>query len=153
MMKNSVATISGFYCAHQSGKEMGFLTRVMRIRTTYSRRYMRLRIVSSLLAVQSLNLTKVLPIGLLSYSFVCYFFKSCLVKYPSIQEMTALIGSNVLRLRKEKGLSQSELCYRAEIDIATLSRIEGGKIKSSFSTYYKLGSALEVPMFRLFMDQ
>jgi len=73
------------------------------------------------------------------------------VKYPSKQEMLQIIGKNVQKNRVAKGLSQVELCFHAGLDISTLSRIEGGKTKSSFETYYKITEILDLPMYKLFM--
>lgn len=56
-----------------------------------------------------------------------------------------MIGNNVRRLRKKKGLSQEKLARRADISLNALSKIESGFVKKpSIQTVVKLARALEV---------
>ena len=72
------------------------------------------------------------------------------MKYISQHEYLKRLGKKIKDLRLEKGFSQSELCYEAEIDISTLSRLERGILNVSFSTLYKIGRILDVEIIEFF---
>lgn len=73
------------------------------------------------------------------------------MEYPSREYLKVKIGENVIRLRKRRHMSQSQLSYSAEIDVSTLSRIERGEIGASFETYYKICKALNVQLHQIFV--
>jgi transcriptional regulator with XRE-family HTH domain len=52
-------------------------------------------------------------------------------------------AANLRRLRNERGLSQDELAYEAEISRSYLSQIEKGKYYASLKTIGKLAEVLE----------
>ena len=60
------------------------------------------------------------------------------MKYPTEKDIQLKIGKRVLELREKNNISQSELCYAIEIDIRTLSRLEGGKLNVTLRTLYKI---------------
>lgn len=66
------------------------------------------------------------------------------MKYPSEKEKLKQLGLKIKSLRLKNGYSQTALCYESEIDISTLSRLEGGKLNPSFKTLYKIAQVLEV---------
>jgi transcriptional regulator with XRE-family HTH domain len=74
------------------------------------------------------------------------------VEYPSKQDTLDQIASNIVLFRKQKGFSQSDLCFLSDIDLSTLSRIERGKLNATLDTYYKIAKALEVPMHLIFIS-
>ncbi|WP_343748173.1 helix-turn-helix transcriptional regulator [Fluviicola sp.] len=73
------------------------------------------------------------------------------MEYPAREYLKSKIGENVARLRSDLHMSQVDLCYAADIDISTLSRIERGEKGSSFETYYKICKALKVDMHVIFI--
>lgn len=58
-------------------------------------------------------------------------------------------GKHLRNLRKEKGFSQEELAYMADVPISQIGRIERGEINPSLSSLYALSSALEISLPRL----
>jgi transcriptional regulator with XRE-family HTH domain len=57
-----------------------------------------------------------------------------------------IIGANIRRLREERGLSQEELGFRAEMDFGYLGKIERGKRNPSVLKLVKIADALEVEL-------
>lgn len=54
-----------------------------------------------------------------------------------------IIGENIAELRKQKNMTQEDLCGIAEIDRSYLSEIENGKENVSIKTLVKIADALE----------
>ncbi len=73
------------------------------------------------------------------------------MEYPTRDDIMKNIGEKVLYYRKTKGFSQADLCYSAEIDISTLSRIERGQLNATLDTYYKISKILEIELYQLFI--
>ncbi len=44
------------------------------------------------------------------------------------------IGNKIAELRKQKGLTQEELAYRAQLNVRSVQRIESGEVTPRFST-------------------
>jgi len=61
--------------------------------------------------------------------------------YP-LEALDVLLARDILRTRRELGLSQTELARRAGIRLETLSKIEKGHHKPSESTVVKIDRAL-----------
>jgi transcriptional regulator with XRE-family HTH domain len=57
-------------------------------------------------------------------------------------DLCSVIGANIRRLRKAKGLSQEELALRAEIDRSYLSEIENGHKNLSVVMLDQIAEAL-----------
>jgi transcriptional regulator with XRE-family HTH domain len=55
-----------------------------------------------------------------------------------------IIGQNVRRLRKERGLTQEQLAMETAIDLTYLGGIERGRRNPSVSVLGRLAAALEV---------
>jgi transcriptional regulator with XRE-family HTH domain len=72
------------------------------------------------------------------------------VKVLTQSEMLKKIGDNVAKFRKLRKYSQTDLCYEANIDISTLSRLERGLLNVSFTTLYKICKVLNLPPKDLF---
>lgn len=53
-------------------------------------------------------------------------------------------------LRKEKGFSQEELAFAADLELSQISRIERGVINTSISQVFQIARALGVPAASLF---
>lgn len=60
---------------------------------------------------------------------------------------------SIAALRKERGFSQSQLAYDAEIDISTLSRLERGGLNVTLETLISIAEVLNVPVIDLFKEQ
>ncbi|HEV3259368.1 MAG TPA: helix-turn-helix transcriptional regulator [Gemmataceae bacterium] len=62
--------------------------------------------------------------------------------YPAAEALAVIQARNILRARRQLGLSQAELARRAGIRPETLNRIEQGRNKPSVPTIAKLDRAL-----------
>ncbi|MFH0796330.1 MAG: helix-turn-helix transcriptional regulator [Candidatus Omnitrophota bacterium] len=60
------------------------------------------------------------------------------------------LGVRVKKIRKELGISQEKLAFKARISPTFLSHIERGSKKASLRTVQKLAAALNVPVQNLF---
>ncbi len=56
------------------------------------------------------------------------------------------LGNNIRRIRKEKGLLQSDLCKKLELDRAYMSKVESGQKNITLATIERIAKALEVSM-------
>ena len=63
-----------------------------------------------------------------------------------------VIGERVRALRERKNLTQQDIEDRSGLKRCYLSRVENGNTVPSIHTVEKLASALEVPMYRLFLE-
>ena len=60
------------------------------------------------------------------------------------QELAKKIGNNIKKLRKTKGISQTELgllCYK---DKQAIEKIENGKVNATAYTLYQIAIALKI---------
>ena len=57
---------------------------------------------------------------------------------------------NFKKLRKEKGISQSQLAFEADIQISQISRIERGLINTTIGNANLLSKILDVSIIKLF---
>ncbi len=53
------------------------------------------------------------------------------------------IGQNIARIRKERGLTQEDLCGLAEIDRSYLSEIENGKMNVTIKSLVAITKSLK----------
>ena len=69
-----------------------------------------------------------------------------------MNEITFLkfIGENIVRIRKEKGLSQVELANRMGMEDSALRRIEKGRVNSSVKILKKIADELEIDIIEFF---
>jgi transcriptional regulator with XRE-family HTH domain len=58
-------------------------------------------------------------------------------------ELIAL-GAQIKKVRQSKGITQAVLGYKCDIEKATLSKIESGKINPSYRTLLRISGGLEV---------
>jgi transcriptional regulator with XRE-family HTH domain len=77
-----------------------------------------------------------------------------IVIVPSILAMDwqAIVGTNILKLRKRRGLSQEELAVDAEIDVTYLRGIERGRRNPSLMVLVRLATQLGVHPTKLLQD-
>ncbi len=62
------------------------------------------------------------------------------------------IGKTLKKLRKQKGLKLSELADLADIQLATLSRIENMKMRGTVESHIKISRALSIDITELYAD-
>lgn len=72
------------------------------------------------------------------------------MKYPSEKDSLKSLGKTIIALRKQKGVSQADLCYEIDIDISTLSRLERGVLNVTYHTLYKIAKYFKVAVKDLF---
>lgn len=63
------------------------------------------------------------------------------------------IGKNIARLRKEKGLSQLDVCAIINMEKSNLSSIENGRQNVTSLTLLKISKALQVQVNEFFYFQ
>lgn len=66
-----------------------------------------------------------------------------------ISQLMSLIAQNILHIRKEQGLSQEDLAYKAGIDRTYIGYIENAKHNVTLGVLQKIANALETPLFSL----
>ncbi|OAF18665.1 helix-turn-helix domain-containing protein [Bradyrhizobium neotropicale] len=66
-----------------------------------------------------------------------------------MKDWCATVGKNVRRLRKQKGMTQEELAFAAEIDLTYVGGIERGKRNPSLLVMARIAEALSAPLSRL----
>lgn len=59
-------------------------------------------------------------------------------------EWEAIVGANIRRLRKAKGLTQEQLAHEAEIAMRYIAGVERGEENPSLRYLVKIAEALEV---------
>jgi transcriptional regulator with XRE-family HTH domain len=69
-----------------------------------------------------------------------------------MQDWRAILGKNVRRLRQQKGLTQEELAFEAEIDLTYMGGIERGRRNPSLLVMARIANALSVPLSKLLTD-
>ncbi|MEM7226115.1 MAG: XRE family transcriptional regulator [Pseudomonadota bacterium] len=70
---------------------------------------------------------------------------------PSAEDRS--IGANIRRYRCAEGLTLKALAERSGVSIATISKIETGKISGGFETIYKIARGLGVLVTEIIIDQ
>lgn len=65
-------------------------------------------------------------------------------------QITIHIRKRLKELRHQKGLTQDELCFRADVSIDAISRIESGSRVPSIVTLEKITRALDISLASLF---
>ena len=81
------------------------------------------------------------------------FFAITTNLYVGIEKDKAFLiafGKNLKQLRKEKGFSQAQLAFEANIEISQISRIELGKINTTIVNAKLLSKILDIPLTALF---
>jgi transcriptional regulator with XRE-family HTH domain len=69
-----------------------------------------------------------------------------------MRDWKAVLGRNVRRLRQQKGLTQEELAFEAEIDLTYMGGIERGRRNPSLLVMARIADALSVPLPKLLSD-
>jgi transcriptional regulator with XRE-family HTH domain len=69
-----------------------------------------------------------------------------------MRDWRAILGRNVYRLRRRKGMTQEELGFEAEIDLTYMGGIERGKRNPSLLVMARIARALSVPLPKLLSE-
>jgi transcriptional regulator with XRE-family HTH domain len=69
-----------------------------------------------------------------------------------MQDWRTILGKNVHRLRVQKGMTQEELAFEAEIDLTYMGGIERGKRNPSLLVMARIAKALSVPLTKLLSE-
>ncbi|MEM6966503.1 MAG: helix-turn-helix transcriptional regulator [Bacteroidota bacterium] len=72
------------------------------------------------------------------------------MKHARHERGIQLFGSKLRKVRKEKGFTQEDLAYRADLELSQISRIERGVINTSISQLFFIAEALEISPKELF---
>lgn len=73
--------------------------------------------------------------------------------YVAIEKDIAFLkgfGKQLKKLRQEKGISQAQLAYEANIEISQISRIERGLINTTIANAKLISKILDIPITKLF---
>jgi transcriptional regulator with XRE-family HTH domain len=81
-----------------------------------------------------------------SYIIYLQSYHYCYVKFLSDKEAIKQLGKRVIALREQYKMSQADLCYEADIDLSTLSRLERGILNVTYITLYKIAKAFKIPI-------
>jgi len=68
-------------------------------------------------------------------------------------DILSLFGTNLRRIRKDKGFSQRELSSRCNIDNADISRMENGDINITLKTLQQLADAMDISVWELLIPR
>jgi transcriptional regulator with XRE-family HTH domain len=63
-----------------------------------------------------------------------------------MQDWRKIVGTNVRRLRRARGLTQEQLAFESEIDLTYVGGIERGKKNPSLMVMARIASALNVEL-------
>jgi transcriptional regulator with XRE-family HTH domain len=63
--------------------------------------------------------------------------------------LNAILAENLLRLRKDRGLSQEALAWKAGVSRRYMSKLEGGQVDTGLAVLAKLAVALDVQPWEL----
>jgi transcriptional regulator with XRE-family HTH domain len=69
-----------------------------------------------------------------------------------MQDWRTIVGRNIRRLRQQKGLTQEELAFEAEIDLTYMGGIERGRRNPSLLVMARIADALSVPLPKLLAE-
>lgn len=68
------------------------------------------------------------------------------------ENLHALLGQNIRRLRKRESMTQEQLAEKAGIDQKQLSKIESGRVQAKLSTYLRIANVLGVSIDHFLAD-
>jgi transcriptional regulator with XRE-family HTH domain len=68
-----------------------------------------------------------------------------------LQQLLAIIAQNIINCRKQQGMTQEELAYKAEIDRTYIGYIENAKHSVTLGVLQKIAKALDVPLLSLLL--
>ena len=72
------------------------------------------------------------------------------MKYLTEKERLKQLGKKVVSLRKDAGISQTDLCYEINIVISIINRLERGILNVTFNTLFKIARYFKIDVKELF---
>ncbi|HVX57847.1 MAG TPA: helix-turn-helix domain-containing protein [Candidatus Saccharimonadales bacterium] len=69
-----------------------------------------------------------------------------------MQDWRAILGKNVHRLRRQRGLTQEQLAFESKIDLTYMGGIERGRRNPSLLVMARIANALSVPLTKLLSE-
>ena len=69
-----------------------------------------------------------------------------------MQDWCAIVGKNVRRFRLQRGMTQENLAFEAEIDLTYVGGIERGKRNPSLLVMARIAEALSVSLTKLISE-
>ena len=67
------------------------------------------------------------------------------------KELLAKIGTRIVELRTEKGMTQQEFAAELDYEKSNMSRLESGRVNPRIATLYKVAKVLNVTLSDLLM--
>jgi transcriptional regulator with XRE-family HTH domain len=74
------------------------------------------------------------------------------VPHPAMQDWRAVLARNIQRLRRQRGMTQEELAFEAEIDLTYMGGIERGRRNPSLLVMARIAKALSVTLPKLLSE-
>ncbi|WP_244548809.1 helix-turn-helix domain-containing protein [Bradyrhizobium canariense] len=71
---------------------------------------------------------------------------------PAMRDWPVVFGKNVRKFRQQRGLTQEQLAFEAEIDLTYVGGIERGKRNPSLVVMARIADALSVALTKLLQD-
>jgi transcriptional regulator with XRE-family HTH domain len=72
-----------------------------------------------------------------------------MVRHPAMRDWRSVLGRNVRRIRRQKGLTQEDVAFEAKIDLTYMGGIERGKRNPSLLVMARIADALGVHLTKL----
>ena len=69
-----------------------------------------------------------------------------------LNRLLVAVGENIVRLRKEKGMSQEDLAFKSKVNRTYMGYIENAKYNVTLGKLLNIASALETDIENLFKD-
>lgn len=69
-----------------------------------------------------------------------------------MQNWPVIVGKNVRKLRQQKGMTQEQLAFEAEIDLTYVGGIERGRRNPSLIVMGRIADSLSVELTKLFAN-
>ncbi|KGR75843.1 helix-turn-helix domain-containing protein [Ureibacillus sinduriensis] len=67
-------------------------------------------------------------------------------------DLVTVIGERIRNFRKERGLSQEELAFRASLHSTYIGQLERGEKNATIESFVKICTALDISLAELFED-
>lgn len=96
------------------------------------------------------KIKEILKLGKFAYIFFSPRLHVWSMGYKRHETGIKAFGERLRQLRREKGLSQEDLAFAADLELSQISRIERGIINTSISQVFQIAEALGVPVAALF---
>ncbi|RAJ28884.1 helix-turn-helix domain-containing protein [Pedobacter cryoconitis] len=74
------------------------------------------------------------------------------LKTEEVDGTMIIVGKNIVKFRKLKGLSAERLGILCDVEQASISKYENGKVWPNLKTLSKIASALGIKIVQLFED-